>query len=278
MHKIKQIIRYLTTYLRPYPSFIIGGAQKSGTTSLFYYLSKNNVLIPPLRQEVHYFDEGLNPLINTYKLGLKWYRTNFPILLPFSNLMTYDNSPLYIFHPEVPYRIYQQFPKMKFIFLLRNPVNRAISHYYHEKRKGRENLSMLDAFLSEEDRLKSITSYKSPEYKNYSYKSRGNYYKQLKNYLDVFPEEQIFVVNSERLFLEPGIVVRKICDFLEIPFQKTLFEIHNPGNYSKKVDDKVIAMLCSHFSDQNDLLFALIDNQLVNNNYFVKSDWNEIND
>ena len=118
---------------RALPDAVILGAQKSGTSSLHNYLVQQPGVIEPLRKEVHYFDVN-------FGRGESWYRAHFGRLgEPGLNL---DSSPYYLFHPAVPTRMRALLPDAKLIVLLRDPVRRAYSHYWHERDKGRETLEL----------------------------------------------------------------------------------------------------------------------------------------
>ncbi|HEY9295730.1 MAG TPA: sulfotransferase domain-containing protein, partial [Phormidium sp.] len=163
------------------PDFIIIGAQKCGTTSLYEYLIQHPQILAASKKEVHFFD--LN-----FAKGVDWYRQQFKPVSQKS--ITGEASPYYIFHPLVPQRIYQLFPQVKLIVLLRNPVERAISHYYHEVRLGFEDLGLEDAIAQEPARLEGETAkiladetYYSYNHQHYTYLSRGVYVEQLNNWM-----------------------------------------------------------------------------------------------
>ena len=176
--KLNWKYRERTSASRVLPEFIIIGAQKAGTTSLFYYLSQNPNLAPSIKKEVHYFDGGLDPNQDDFLKGESWYRAHFQRTKEIQATgIPFEATPSYLFHPEVPQRINQLIPDVKMLVLLRNPTDRAISHYFHEKRKNRENLSIKEAFEKEEERLKPILEkcdYKNPGFFRYSYKLRGH--------------------------------------------------------------------------------------------------------
>jgi len=190
--------RQATWCSRALPDFIIIGAQKSGTSSLYYYLIQHPQLLPSFRKETHFFDGGKCPSVDNFEKGQAWYRAHFPLRKNISNNQkTFEASPLYIFNPLAPRRIYDLVPEVKIIALLRNPTERAISHYFKEKRKNWESLSIYEALQEEEKRLESVI--KEKDYKNdifihHSYKSRGLYKDQLERYLNYFPWQQILVI------------------------------------------------------------------------------------
>ncbi len=142
---------------RSQPDFLIIGSQRSGTTSLHAYLKQHPQIIPAIKKEIYFFDGGLDPDEDTYSKGESWYRAHFPKLKSIrKDQQVFEATPLNIFNPLAPQRIAQSIPKVKLIAILRNPTERAISHYFHEKWRGRESLAILDAFIAEEYRLETI--------------------------------------------------------------------------------------------------------------------------
>jgi len=144
----------LTSWMRMMPDFLIIGAQRCGTTSLFNYLSQHPDIYPSFPKEVHYFS-------NYYKKGTAWYRSHFPLtwqkkyreLVQGRKFMTGEATPYYFSHPHAPRRIFNALPKVRLFLLLRNPVDRAFSHYQYEVKMGIESLSFEEAIDKEEDRL-----------------------------------------------------------------------------------------------------------------------------
>lgn len=126
------IIRWITAPLRTLPEFIIIGAQKAGTTSLYNYLIEHPSIFPAFKKEVLYFDVN-------YRKGIHWYKSFFPttifkfLISKYSNrrFITGEASPYYILYPHAAKRIHSTLPKVKIIILLRNPINRSFSQYFH---------------------------------------------------------------------------------------------------------------------------------------------------
>jgi len=136
--------RLATAHLRQAPSFLIIGTQKGGTSSLHHYLSRNNSVRMAIKKEVHFFD-------SYFGKGLAWYLAHFARRK--DAVITGEASPSYLMHPLVPRRVHGAFPQMRLIALLRNPVDRAYSHYQMNVRKGIEALSFEDAVEQEPSRL-----------------------------------------------------------------------------------------------------------------------------
>ncbi len=151
------------------PDFIIIGAQKSGTTSLYSYLSQHPQLLPSIHKAVHFFDGGLDESADNFEKGEAWYRAHFQLRMH-AHERTFEASPLYIFNPLAPKRIYDLVPEAKIIAVLRNPTERAISQYFHEKGgKNRDPLSIREALREEETRLKAAV--RAKDYKQQFYTS-----------------------------------------------------------------------------------------------------------
>jgi hypothetical protein len=170
------------------PDFIIIGAQRCGTTSLYNYLTQHPLILSALRKEVHYFD-------NNFHKGVSWYQAFFPLISlrnGYAKILSIDNShltgeatPYYLFHPLTPKRIAGLLPQVKLIVILRNPVDRAYSHFLHATRMGFETLSFKEAIAreaervaAEEARLLDDQSYYSFEHQRFSYIHRGIYHRQ----------------------------------------------------------------------------------------------------
>jgi hypothetical protein len=235
------------------PNFIVIGAQRAGTTSLYAYLSK---------KEVHFFDGGLDPRTDNYRKGEAWYRSHFPTAKRAHGKKAFEASPLYIFHPLVPERMSQLIPEARIIALLRDPTERALSHYFHSVRKGDEKLSLVEALQSEEGRLSSVLSsrdYKNRAFSAHSYKARGLYREQLDRYFLRFPKEQILVVNSERLFAEPQNTLERIFRFIGVgPHSQLKATAKNVGGYEVDAFPEVSEALRRFFAPHNQALYELI--------------------
>jgi hypothetical protein len=236
---------------------IIIGAQKSGTTSLFSYLTQHPQIRAPLRKEIHYFGD------NFFK-GTEWYRGHFPLERRLSRgQITFEGSPSYLFHPLVPKRLAGLLPKAKLIAVLRDPAQRAVSHYFHSKRRGREPLSIEDALAQEEQRLAEGLAnrrYDNPAFRHHSYKLRGHYCEQLERFQAIFPSGQLLILNSDELFSEPELVLRQVAQFIGIDpsFRPTDLAARNTNTNHPPVNPGVYEDLQRYFRPHNERLFRLL--------------------
>ncbi|MBP0004678.1 MAG: sulfotransferase domain-containing protein [Cyanobacteria bacterium SBC] len=235
--------------------FLIIGAQKSGTTSLFYYLSHHPMVRVAPQKEVHFFDLQ-------YHLGVEWYLSQFPQASIESHMLSGEASPYYIFHPDVPRRVYELFPNTKIIALLRNPVDRAISQYFHEVKHQFEDLSIERAFQEEPQRLageaeklRNDLNYQSYSYQHHSYLARGRYLEQLQQWWTYFPRNRVLVLNSEAFFYNPQATLSQVFSFLNLPtLELETYPSLNSGNYST-VSESLKQQLQTYFSPFNRALF-----------------------
>lgn len=186
------------------PDFICVGAQKSGTTTLHVLLNKHPKIFLPTQKELHYFD------IN-YNKGDQWYGNHFSLAK--KDQICGEITPFYLFHKQTPSRIKLLAPDIKLIFLLRDPIARTISHFYHAKKRGYEPLNIEQALNAEEERLasKDITILQRN-----SYIARSCYINQLSRYERQFKAQQLLILKSEDLFETPRRAWEKIMAFLEI--------------------------------------------------------------
>jgi hypothetical protein len=203
-----------TSAIRPLPDFLILGAQKAGTTALYAYLREHPQITGPSWKEVSFFDRH-------YSRGEAWYRGNFPNTLRARGGIVGEASPSYLFHPLAPERVAAMVPDAKLVALVRNPVDRAFSHYQHEVALGREPLSFEDALDAEDERLQgegermaADPGYFSHPWWNYTYRARGRYAEQLDRWLAAFPREQLLVMPSEELLGEPEQAHGRVLEFL----------------------------------------------------------------
>ena len=214
------------------PDFLIIGAQKAGTTSLYAYLTQHPQILSAKEKEVHFFD--LN-----FDRGTAWYESQFEIASSAQNLnhrsISGEATPYYLFHPCVPQRVYNYLPQVKLIVLLRNPMVRAISHYHHEVRLGFEQLSIEQAIEQESTRLQgevekllSDDNYYSYNHQHYSYLSRGIYIEQLKVWMSLFPKEQFLILSAEDLYSNPAAIFKQVLEFLNLPD----YELKDYGKYN----------------------------------------------
>lgn len=241
------------------PDFLLIGCQKGGTTSLFDDLARHPDVAASRDKEVHYFD--LN-----YEKGANWYRSHFPET---PEGVAGEASPYYLFHPLVPERAKKLLPDCRLIALLRNPVERAWSHYQMELRNGDESLSFEEAIACEKERIEPEEQkilldpfYDSFNHRHYSYIARGLYVVQLERWLRFFAKDQILVMSSEQYFESPQTVYDRLTRFLNIrPYRPGGFASINRGAYSG-LEAATKRRLAAFYRPYNERLYRLLDEDL----------------
>ncbi len=251
--------RLASSGLRSPPAFLIIGGMKCGTTSLYQYLVQHPDVERGFVEEVHYFD--LN-----YHRGPSWYRAHFPRGgKGGGGPIAGDDSPYYLFHPLVPERVARDLPDVRLIALLRDPVDRAYSHYNHEVRRGREPLPIEQALDREEarlsgevERIEADGEYVSFEHHKHSYKARGRYAEQLHRWFEHIPRDRFLIVQSERMFRDPQSVLDQTLGFLDLPgMELETYDVFNPGSYPS-LPEGTRDHLEDHFLPHNDDLYRLL--------------------
>jgi hypothetical protein len=242
------------------PDFIIIGAQKGGTTALREFIIQHPQVVLSKKMEVHFFDKQ-------FAKGIKWYRNQFP-KRPSPYHLIGEKTPYYMFHPAVPKRIFSFYPKVKIIIILRNPVDRAYSHYQMNKSNKTERLSSFEEAIEaesnrlagEEKKLIDEPFYHSPKYQSFSYLKRGIYVDQIQRWLDYFPREQILILTNEDLNKDPQGIMNTTFAFLGIsPCELIQFEKFNARDY-EPMDPATRQKLIKFFRPYNKQLQQLLKN------------------
>ncbi|GAA3914813.1 deacetylase sulfotransferase [Amorphoplanes auranticolor] len=239
------------------------GTKRGGTTSLWRYLIQHP-LVPRLfpawnTKTSHYFEEN-------WPRGEAWYRSHFPTVKQRAALhrkhgappKVGEAAPLYMFHPLVASRVAQLMPRARMVVLLRDPVERAYSHWKERRTEGVEPLDFAAALAAEESRtagerekLLADPNYFSESYDWYSYRARGRYLEHLTPWLDHFDREQLLFVASETLYREPAATYARILDFIGLPpYDLGAYDVFN-DRPSKGMDDDVRAELTAYYRPHN---------------------------
>jgi hypothetical protein len=262
-------VRRVTSRLRRLPDAIIVGAQKAGTSSLYAYMAQHPSLLPSSAKEVHFFDGGPGSGRDSFRKGPSFYRSYFPLRRGFggSDELAFEASPLYLFHPQAPLRIAHLLPQVKIIVLLRDPVRRAISHYFHEVAAGRESWPMHDALVNEEERLNNAPGPEAWEeiFKRHSYKRRGLYAEQLQRYFYAFPRRQVLILRAEDLFKRTEATLVDVFQFLGVDptFLPADLTVKNSGKIKQVVPDASRDYLEAYFEEPNRELQRLVGDEMT---------------
>jgi hypothetical protein len=262
------LVRYgeRTSDRRPLPDFLVIGTKRGGTTSLWRYLIQHP-LVPRLfpawnSKTSHYFEDN-------WTRGEAWYRSHFPTARQRTALerkhggpsKVGEAAPLYMFHPLAASRVASIMPRARMIVLLRNPVERAYSHWKERRGEGNEPLGFAEALAAEpartageRERLIAEPGYVSPAYDWYSYRERGRYLEHLEPWLSHFDRSQFLFLPSETFYRSPAESYSRILSFIGLPpFELPSYDVFN-DRPSKGMDEQLRADLTAYYRPHNEAL------------------------
>ena len=225
------------------PDFVIIGAQKGGTSFLYYLLTRHPLVEPAARKELHFFDQP-----EYFDNGAEWYRRCFPRLSSKDGQrsITGEATPYYLFDPPVAKRMAEIVPKARLIALLRNPIDRAYSHYQMQVKRGTE-----------------LRTFEEAIEQHSSYVSRGIYVDQLLRWFEFFSKEQMLILKSEDFFERPVETLKVVLTFLDLPdWQPEASELQqkrHTGIYKQKMDPSTRRRLEAYFEPYNQRLYEYLD-------------------
>ncbi|HYN97178.1 MAG TPA: sulfotransferase [Pilimelia sp.] len=262
---VSRTVGRLTASGRLAPAFLIVGAQRCGTTSLFKTLSQHPAVLPAVYHKgVHYFDMS-------YDRGMDWYLGHFPTsrraeaVRPHLGVpgITGESSPYYMFHPLAAGRIARDLPDVRLLVLLRDPVERAYSAHAHESARGFESEPFPRALeleperiAGERDRMLAEPGYHSHHLRHNAYLTRGQYIEQLEHLTGAVGRDRLHVIDSDDFFAEPRPAFDAVCDFLGIPhWAEIAFGKHN-ARARAPMPAELRARLEEHFAPYDERLAA----------------------
>lgn len=188
--------------------FFVAGVQKAGTTTLHSYLRQHPELCLPAQKELHYFDD---------EDGVNWQAPNYELLHEHfprdSSIMRGEATPIYSYWPNALERICRYNPDAKFIIMLRDPVERAWSHWRMERRRGCENEEFGSAIRGARAR---VAASPNGAHRVHSYVERGCYGSQLRRLLTHFPARNVHISSLAAMETDRESMLASICEFLNV--------------------------------------------------------------
>ena len=229
------------------PNYMFIGAAKSATTTFFDILKRHKDIFVPKFKEPHFFNIDEN-----YLKGLDWYKKTYFTDINNESVII-DFTPTYLYYKLCAERIFDSLgPNVKFVIILRNPVDRAYSHYNHSKRDGHEVSSFEDAIKLENERIE-----KSRDKNDFlselrcSYISQGLYFEMISAYLKYFDLNNFFIINFESEVVQNlDQTLLKLSKFLKLDLSNLDYEIHSNKSGKPK--------------------YKFLQNIITNNNLFRK--------
>ena len=187
-------------------AFLIAGVQKGGTTALFDYLAEEPGVSLSRVKEVHFFDDEAQ---DWSRPDTSAYHAQFA---PFDGRPRGEATPIYLYWPQSLERIAAYNPAMKLIVVLRDPVERAWSHWRMEYARGAEAAPF--AWCIRQGRQRLFDAEPWGFHREFSYVERGFYGEQLEQLFRLFPREQVLVMRSDDLRRSPGPALAAVREFL----------------------------------------------------------------
>jgi hypothetical protein len=280
----KRIKSFLLQFLPNHkPDFLIIGAQKSGTSTLHYWLNQHPELHGSKPKEIHYFDKKIN-----YGYSLKWYEDHFKTVNLLKSKLYFESTPGYFYYESIAKQLAGLYPQIKLILVLRDPVERAFSaynmfeKYFHTKSdvfwkqhsrypetedtlykyliKGRNSFPGFSEVIALEEKLIQNNESQIP-----AILRMGIYYDQLINYLKYFGREQILILGFKELIVDAKQALDRVYSFLNVksyPIEKIDLSARNKGIYRQKLDNVNREYLETFFKSHNNKLFDLVGKEL----------------
>lgn len=255
---------------RPAPDFVIAGAQRCGTTSLFRALAKHPAMMSNVldAKGVHYFDTN-------YRQDKAWYFAHFPsqaerdahAVTVGQKAVVGEASPYYLYHPDGAKRMAETIPDAKIVVLLRNPVKRAISHHLHMVWEGHESVEDIDKALDlESERLAGLEqqlladrSYVSRPHQHYSYLERGHYADQLQRLYAHFDRENVLVMTTEKLVSESKSSLATIQSFIGLEPDPAIDLEKRNASTKFEPHPETLNRLAEEYAESNKRLSSIVD-------------------
>ena len=242
-------VTYVDEHQRLKPSFFIIGPQKSGTTSLHDWLCRHPKIVSGIEKEVRYWTQ--------YKaFGPDWYDSHFLPIDDKAGFMTGEATPGTIYKPEIAHQLRAAYPEIKLIVLLRDSIERAYSHYMMARRKEADFRSWEEVVELELGIFpKAPLQFSDLIGQHYDYLIGSCLLPYIREWLTVFPAEQMLFIQSESLFSQPQAVVEHIFRFFELPVPESLeFPHKNKGDYQMEMQDDTLARLKEWFTPHDKAL------------------------
>ena len=231
--------------------FLIAGTQKGGTTALFAYLQAHPEICLAKVKETHFFDIEKN---------FKRKRVNYADLhkhfTPRRGQLLGEATPITMYWEAAPRRVWEYNPRMKFICLLRDPIERAFSQWNMYCELGFEELSFADALTQEAERCRAALPL---QHRIYSYTDRGFYCEQIRRLWRFFPREQTLFLKTEDLRTRPQESLDRVFDFLGVRRQLVEPQVVNAHSYTSEMDVAARSRLADLYECEIRQLERLLD-------------------
>ena len=265
LRRLVAAVGWLTAPWRSEPDFIVLGAQRAATTTLYRILSDHPGVVRPTQAKgIGYFDEE-------HHRGRRWYRSHFPLTRVTRasgdrpRRLTFESRGYYLHHPLAPERIARELPGVRVVAVVRDPVERAYSAYRHEHARGYDDLTFAEAveqeparLAGEVERICADPAYRSHAHRHQAYLTRSQYSEQVQRYVDALGADRVHVVDAGRLLsADPGPELHLLEDFLGLARWQPAEVEHWNARPSSPLDPGLEARLRAHFAPYDEELARL---------------------
>jgi hypothetical protein len=262
-------VQLATSHWRALPDFIVIGANKGGTTSMLTYLASHPLVVPCRTKEINYFDRPWN-----HDRGERWYRSWFPTKAALrrrasdegaDRAFTGEATPGYFDVEQVPRLVHDTVPEVRLIALLRDPTERAWSHY----RMRTKGAGDPDQFLEALERQAAVgvgphRPIRGEPGVDNLYLYRGHYADILGDWYAAFPAEQILLVRSEDMFSAPAEVYQRVTAHIGLPERGLpAFRVANQSRGEPEVPARLRTWLDDYYAEPNQRLAAMTGGVIV---------------
>lgn len=234
------------------PDFVVIGATRCGTSKFYELLTQHPSVERAAIKEVHYFDRS-----KRYRKSIEWYKQCFPLpkWADGRRSITGEATPNYLPDPLAPERMAQVLPEAQLIALLRNPIDRAYSHYNLQIRRGEQNRRFEEVI---EEELALLLDQENESFEYHSLLARGIYVDQLLRWSKYFDDEQILVLKSEDFYKHTISTMKLVQNFLDLPYRELGLQ-HYKTKYSyEPMEPATRRQLEAYFEPHNQRLYEYL--------------------
>jgi hypothetical protein len=207
-------------------------------------------------KEPHFFDWN-------YPRGDNWYRSFFPLRIANKQMIVGESSPAYLMDAAAPARAAAAMPDAQLLLLVRNPVERAHSHYRYRRQRGHEEAETFEEALEVEDeRMERAAAFGRAQWVLNGYFHHGLYATGLSRWREHFDPAQILVISSEDFYTDTPTVFARVLGFLGLTnYELSNYAVHNAAGKSA-MNPETRAELAGRYREPNERLYELIGRDL----------------
>jgi len=269
---LKRPINSITSPIRLLPECTVIGSGKSGTTALYHYLGQHPCVRKSAYDELGFYNDN-------FHLGINWYKSLFPttitkkkIIREYGKFLTYDVTPQYLRDPSNAKKMFDYFPKMKLIVLLRNPIDKTYSAYIARRNANalpiiNNKPETFDHFVDKE--IQFISEYESRNGKiddNYfknivpqTILARGFYAQFLKKWFEIYEKNQFLIIPSYDLAKKTSKTLSDIFKFLDLPLYDIPDTSKQNTQFYEPMEIETRKKLINFYKKYNNELYTLLD-------------------